>query len=276
MSIGKTIRLGRLFNSISGKSMIIPMDHGVTSGPIEGVKDINRALLYASTDPSVVQGVVLHRGVVAQSWPVAQDAPSPALVLHLSAATSQSQDSTQKVLVASVEEALSLGADAVSIHVNLGVATENQMLRDFGAVAEQCHRWGMPLLAMMYARENGKVTNAANYVKHSARVAAEMGADFVKVNYPGSDQAMAEVAEGCFIPVLIAGGEHNSSDSAVLDMAAAAMKGGAAGVCIGRNVFQNDNPGLFIQELARIVHGAVAEPVSLSQERISVKHAISA
>src|SRR3972149_3350803 len=99
------------------------------------------------------------------------------LILHLSASTTLSPDANRKVLVATVEDALRMGADAVSIHVNLGAEDEARMLRDFGTVSTDCQRWGMPLLAMIYTR-GPKIRSEfdARYVRHAARVGAAGGA----------------------------------------------------------------------------------------------------
>jgi class I fructose-bisphosphate aldolase len=159
------------------------------------------------------------------------------------------------VLVSSVEEAMVLGADCVSIHINIGAITETKMLEDFGKVSKECLRWGMPLLAMMYTRgDNIKKENDVAVVKQAARVAAEMGADIAKVSYTGSYETFKEVVEGCPIPVMIAGGEIYSTDKEFLEVVHAAIRAGAAGVTIGRNAFAHENPKKMVQAICSIVH----------------------
>jgi len=98
------------------------------------------------------------------------------------------------------------------------------------------------------------------HVKHAARVGAELGADIVKVNYTGSPQSFEEVTRGCPVPVVIAGGEKLESDGDILAMVEGAMKAGAAGVSIGRNVFQHASPTRMIAAISMIVHeGAAAK-----------------
>lgn len=255
MSSGKKIRLSRLRQATSGKSMIIPMDHGATLGPIEGLADLASAASHLCVDNSQIQGVVLHRGAMEWLGEMVPPHLMPPRILHISSSTALSADVTAKSQVACVEDALRMGADAVSIHVNLGVETESQMMRDFGVVASLCQRWNMPLLAMVYVRIKGNLSAHVADIKLGARVAAEMGADLVKVSYPGSAAAMREVVDGCFSPVLIAGGEKSDTPQASLQMVRAAMSGGAAGVCIGRNFFQANDPGGFARAMAEIVHG---------------------
>jgi DhnA family fructose-bisphosphate aldolase class Ia len=157
--------------------------------------------------------------------------------------------------VCTVEEALRLGADAVSVHVNLGDVMDTAMVRDTGEVSRECRKWGMPLVAMMYTRGE-KIKNQfdVKYVKHAARVGAELGADIVKVNYTGSPDTFREVVEGCPVPVVIAGGEKVETDRDLLEMVAGALKAGAAGVSIGRNAFQHKDPIRVVQAIGRMTH----------------------
>jgi DhnA family fructose-bisphosphate aldolase class Ia len=172
--------------------------------------------------------------------------------MHLSVSTVLGPDANYKVLVGTVEEAVKLGADGISIHVNIGTETETEMIKDFGKVSEACLEWGMPLLAMMYSKtEAGK---EAGQVAHAARMGQELGADVVKVDYPGSVEGMAQVVNGVQVPVVIAGGSKSGS-AGLLRIIADAMKGGAAGVSIGRNIFQHEDQRLITEVIAKLVHG---------------------
>ncbi|MFM0069140.1 2-amino-3,7-dideoxy-D-threo-hept-6-ulosonate synthase [Paraburkholderia aspalathi] len=255
--MGKRTRLSRLFHAESNRSFIVPMDHGATLGPIPGIVDAARAMDWVGgVGGEAIQGVVLHRGAIERCASHESAHRVPTRILHLSASTAISPNPNAKTLVASVEDALQFGADAVSVHVNLGSETEAVMLRDLGVVASRCQRWGMPLLAMVYARAGGKTSAHYQDVKLAARLAAEMGADIVKVTYPGSAEAMNEVVEGCFVPILIAGGDKDEG-SCTVDMVRDAIAGGASGICIGRNLFQAARPGALASDLAQIVHGVV-------------------
>lgn len=249
--IGKEIRLERIMNRDTGRTIIVPMDHGITLGPIKGLIDMK------STINSIVEGganaIILHKGMVRSGH--RGKGKDIGLIIHLSASTSLSIDPNAKVEVCTVEEAIQLGADAVSIHVNLGADTESEMLKHFGKVSKECMRWGMPLVAMMYTRgKNIKNEYDVKVVKHAARVGAELGADIVKVNYTGSPETFSEVVNGCPVPVIIAGGEKMETDEQVLEMVEGAIKAGGAGVSIGRNVFQHDDPKVILEKIAKIVH----------------------
>jgi predicted phospho-2-dehydro-3-deoxyheptonate aldolase len=254
---GKLIRLERIINRDSGRTVIVPMDHGITMGPIHGLRDMKD-----SVNKMVAGGanaIVLHKGIVRAGH--RQGGEDIGLIIHLSASTTLSPSPNTKVPVCSVEEALRLGADAVSVHVNLGAEDDYRMLEFLGATAEDCHYWGMPLLAMIYTRGE-KIENEfdVKHVKHAARVGAELGADIVKVNYTGSPDTFKEVTAGCPVPVVIAGGEKVETDDDLLRMVAGSLESGAIGVSIGRNAFQHDNPEAVVRAISMMVHeGAPAE-----------------
>jgi fructose-bisphosphate aldolase/2-amino-3,7-dideoxy-D-threo-hept-6-ulosonate synthase len=154
-----------------------------------------------------------------------------------------------------VDDAIRIGADAVSIHVNVGAEDEAEMLHDLGRVARTCDLWGMPLVAMMYPRgARVKSEHGVEYVKLAARVGSELGADIVKTNYTGSPDTFREVVQGCNVPVVIAGGPKMDTERDLLQMVYDAVNVGAAGVAFGRNIFQADNPTLLVRKLCAVVH----------------------
>jgi fructose-bisphosphate aldolase/2-amino-3,7-dideoxy-D-threo-hept-6-ulosonate synthase len=160
-----------------------------------------------------------------------------------------------KVVVMTVEEALVIGADAVSVHINVGDENDAEMMEILGKVSRKCMRWGMPLVAMMYPRgKNVKSEHDVESVKIAARIGAELGADIVKTNYTGTVDSFKEVVEGCPAPVVIAGGPKVETQEDVLQIAMEAMQAGSVGVSIGRNVFQSPDPKKMIRALYRIVH----------------------
>lgn len=263
--IGKKIRLERIIDRNSGKTVIIPMDHGVTVGPIEGLQDMR------TTVSRVVAGganaILMHKGIVrAGHRGTGRDV---GLIIHLSAGTSISPDPNAKELICTVEEAIKLGADAVSVHINLGAETDKEMLGQLGHVSERCLQWQMPLVAMMYTR-GPKIKDEydANNAKHAARVGAELGADIVKVVYTGSVETFTEVVQGCPVPVVIAGGPKMNSDEDIFTMVVGALKAGAAGLSIGRNAFQHKNVEKIIGALCKMVHNnaTVEDAVAILQD----------
>ncbi len=249
--IGKYIRLERIISRETGKAVIVPMDHGVSVGPILGITNMKEAMSQAADGGA--NAVVVHKGIVASGH--RGGGPDMGLIVHMSGSTSLCPEPNAKTLVCTVEEAIKLGADAVSVHVNIGDDQEKEMLADLGKVAKEAAEWGMPLLAMIYPRgKKIKDEYATDAVKHAARLGAELGADIVKVSYTGSPDTFREVVEGCHIPVIIAGGPKMDSDRDILEMVKGAVEAGASGTSIGRNVFQHENPTKIVKALHMIVH----------------------
>lgn len=250
-TIGRKIRFERIFNRNTGKTVIVPMDHGISVGPIEGIE--NPSLAVNDVANAGANAVIEHKGLVEKGF--RGEGADIGLIIHLSASTSLSPFPNSKTLVCTVEEAIKLGADAVSLHVNLGDDDESKMLNDFGNIGKECQDWGMPLLAMIYARgEKIKDGFHKDVVKHCARVGYEMGADIVKVPYTGSVETFQEVTEGCGVPVVIAGGEKMDSDRAILEMVKGSIDAGGAGLSIGRNVFQHQHRREMVAAMSAIVH----------------------
>jgi class I fructose-bisphosphate aldolase len=259
--LGKKIRMERIINRNTRKTVIVPMDHGISVGPIQGIISMKDAIQKVAEGGA--NAIVEHKGLVEQGH--RGEGKDIGLISHLSASTNLSIFPHAKTLVCSVEEAIKLGADAVSIHINLGNGQEREMLRDFGRVSYEARTWGMPLLAMIYPRgEKIKDEYDVKVIKHAARVGAEMGADIVKVSYTGSAETFHEVVQGCSVPVVIAGGEKMESDREILEMVKGAIDAGGAGVSIGRNVFQHENPTKMVMAISGIIN-----------ERMSVKNALN-
>ncbi len=236
---GKQIRLNRLFKH-SDRLFVVPMDHGVTLGAVGGLTDVRRVVRAVSAGGA--DAVVVHKGIARQIGPGLKGGDCE-LIVHLSGSTSLAPDPNRKELVASPEQAVQLGATAVSVHVNLAGPAEPDMLRDLGRVSEQCQAWGMPLLAMMYVRDGSRESEYDPVkVAHAARVAEELGADIVKVNYTGSVEAFSRVVSATALPVIIAGGPKTGSTADLLLTIRDAVRAGARGVAIGRNIFEDRDP----------------------------------
>jgi predicted phospho-2-dehydro-3-deoxyheptonate aldolase len=248
----KKRRLNRLLSPVTGRGVFLPVDQPLTTGPMPGLADVRRDL------PRLLAGapdaVISHRGLIAQGL---LDDSQAAVVLHLSAATALSGHADVKTLLTGVEDALHLGADAVSVHVSFGVAEETSMLAAAGLVAAGCTEWGVPLLVMAYVVGSPAARDPAK-VAHAARVCAELGADIVKVPYTGSPESFAAVVSACFVPIVMAGG-IKTPWPAVLTEVRDAISAGARGVCIGRNVFQRADPVAALGELRTAVHGQPAK-----------------
>ena len=251
MYLGKQVRLERIINREDHRTIIVPMDHGVTIGAVDGLVDMREAV----NDMAIggADAVLMHKGLIRCSHRSA--GKDVGLIVHLSASTMLTPNANTKTLVGTVEEGIKHGADAVSVHVNLGDPNERLMLADLGKVAAACDDWHMPLLAMMYAR-GPEIANSFDpkVVAHCARVGVELGADIVKVSYTGDMDSFADVVSGCCVPVVIAGGERMDSTRQVLQMVHDSIKAGGAGVSMGRNVVQHPRRIELMRALRAIVH----------------------
>ena len=227
------------------------MDHGLTMGTIQGLE--NLAAMVDKVALGGANAVLMHSGMVGAGH--RQYGKDIGLIIHLSGATSLAPDPNRKVLVCSVERALKMGADAVSIHINIGADEEPEMLQDASKVVEKSREWGIPLLAMMYPRgKKIQDENDAKVVNIAVRVGAELGADIVKTNYTGDIDSFHEIVKSCSVPVIIAGGPKMNTEIDAFYMISESIQAGGSGVAMGRNVFQADDPTKMVNAISLLVH----------------------
>lgn len=255
---GKNVRIERIIDRKTGNCVIVPMDHGVSIGPTEGLIDMKHTVNAIANGGATA--VLMHKGLVRHGYRASGH--DIGLMLHLSASTDMGNTDNSKVLVAKVSEALKLGADAVSMHINFGAETEPEMLNDLGRLSNECEEWGMPLLVMAYAR-GPKIKNSYDpeLVAHSARAAAELGADLVKCNYTGDIDTFRDVVKGALVPIIIAGGPKMSSDIDMLTMVRDSIDAGGRGVSIGRNIFQHRD----VEGITRAITDIVLRDASVEE-----------
>jgi len=258
--IGKDIRIERIINRNTGRAVIVPMDHGFSMGQIDGLLDMTKTISEVSDGGA--NAIVLHKGMVKRGH--RRHGRDIGLIIHLSGSTSLNPDPDDKVIVCTVEEAVALGADAVSIHINLGAPNESRMLESAGLIVKDCNRWGMPLLVMIYPRGKGIDPFSPQAIGHCVRVAEELGADLIKTNYPGSSEAFRKIVNACSVPIFIAGGEK-TGDLESLKIIRDSVEVGGAGVCVGRNAFQRDDTRGFVRALCKVVHEKMDPAQALGQ-----------
>jgi fructose-bisphosphate aldolase / 2-amino-3,7-dideoxy-D-threo-hept-6-ulosonate synthase len=248
MESGKTRRLRRIFRS-TGRTVVIPMDHGVSVGPIDGLTDMSETVAQIRTGGA--DAVLVHAGIAKSV-----DTYGLGLILHLSGATRMTTEPNWKSQVSTVQQAVHLGADAVSVHINVGSEHEKDMVERFSRIVDDCDKYGLPTLAMMYPRgPNIRSETDPEMVAHAARLGYEIGADIVKTNFTGQTETFRRVVEAVKVPVLVAGGPKTGSDNDLLRVVQDSMQAGAAGVSIGRYVFQHSDPAAMTRAIVKIVHG---------------------
>jgi fructose-bisphosphate aldolase / 2-amino-3,7-dideoxy-D-threo-hept-6-ulosonate synthase len=247
---GKQLRLRRIFPG-NRRLFSVPLDHSVSMGPIEGLEDT--PALVSELERAGIDLVIVTKGAVGGLVPVLT--PRTLLGIHVSASTSLNPNSNHKVLAGSAREAMALGADLLSVQVNFGIPEEGEMLRDLGIAADQCREVGLPLLCMAYVKKPKGGT--PDELRHACRAAADLGADIVKTSYPGSLEEYRKLVRTTPAPVLLGGGNRLEDDNAFLELVRETVAADAAGICIGRNLFQRRPVGAFAKKVAAILHDGV-------------------
>jgi fructose-bisphosphate aldolase, class I len=249
--IGRVRRWNRFVDPRGGRALIVPIDHGLTLGPIAGLHDLHA--MQAWLGSGALTGTIMHKGMVERL----HGASRIGLMIHLNGsvciagdAGASPPDAMLKPQLTSVEEAVRLGADAVSVHLDMSPRSAVHYLPLLSRVAEQAHACGLPVLAMLYDKTDGDLDLVRQ--RHFMRAAIEVGADVLKVQPPKDLQALPELLGGMQLhtPVLFAGGKL-ASENELLSLARATVQCGAAGLCVGRNVFQRPDP---VESLMRVNH----------------------
>ena len=229
-------RWTRFLDSRSGKALIVPIDHGLTFGPIAGLGCPEDILAWLS--PDVATGVLLHKGMAEKLGGV----PGCGMMIQLNGALSMDDLPDVKYMLTRVDAAIRLGADAVSVQTNFTPATSSHNLRLLGAVVDDAHAFGLPVLAMVYDKVNHLGENTSS-LRHFMRAAVEMGVDAIKIAAPTNLSEIPEIIDGiqAHTPVLFAGGPL-IDESQLLALSDAIVSSGASGLCVGRNLFQRPDP----------------------------------
>lgn len=253
MNLGKEIRLARLFNQKSQRMLAITLDHPITRGVLPGLEDIRTTL------KNVVDGapdaVTLHKGIADRLF--GQYAGKTALIMK-STAYSTSYHPHYDTPVADVEEAVRLGADAISVGMIVGGPEQTSQLTHLGRISKEASNMGMPLVAHIYPK--GSMVNDPNQadkLAYAVRAGAELGVDVIKTLWSGSAESFRKVIESCPSKVALAGGAGGDSLREYLMMTKDALEIGLAGVTYGRFVWQDKNPAAVIRCLAALIHDDV-------------------
>lgn len=243
MDWGLKNRLARIIKPDTGRTVMLAVDHGYFLGPTGGLevpsKTTKPLLPYADS-------LMLTRGVLRTSVPADFDIP---IVLRVSGGTSiLNEDLSNEGITTSMREAIKLNVCAVALSIFVGSPHERQTLLSLAELVNQAEEYGIPVLAVTAVGR--KMTRDAKYLSLCCRIAAELGAHFIKTYYC---EDFNKVVESCPVPVVIAGGKKVSEKDA-LQLAHNAISHSAAGVDMGRNIFQSDNPVGMIQAVREIVH----------------------
>lgn len=246
MDFGMKNRLSRIFNPKTGKTVMLAIDHGYFQGPTTGLRDLKRTiapLIHHADCLFITRGMV--RNCVDPQI-------KTSICLRVSGGPSILGELSNEDVIVSMEEALRLNASAVGMSIFVGATNEDRSISNLGRLVNEAERYGMPVLAVTAIGRD--MARDARYLGLACRIAAEIGVHFVKTYYC---EDFYKVVEGCPVPIVIAGGKKIPEMEA-LKMTEGALKEGASGVDMGRNIFQSDRPTGMIKAVKAIVHEGVS------------------
>ncbi|MEY7850784.1 2-amino-3,7-dideoxy-D-threo-hept-6-ulosonate synthase [Natrarchaeobius sp. A-rgal3] len=260
---GTQARLDRI--GTDGSYVIVPMDHGITMGAVQGLKRIE------STIDAITRGgadaVLTQKGIAPR---VHENKNGKGYIVHLNASTTIGPDENDKRLTGTVEEAIRAGADAVSFHINVGSDHEPNQISQLAEITDDASRFGLPVLAMAYARGPGVDSTDPESLGHAVRLAEELGADVVKTGYSGDADSFQHVVQSTRLPVVIAGGSKGT-DRETVEMVRGVMDAGGAGVSMGRSIFQHENPEAITRAVAGVIHDDLSADEALERAGLALE-----
>jgi 3-hydroxy-5-phosphonooxypentane-2,4-dione thiolase len=240
---GMQSRLARIFRPSSRRTVMLAIDHGYFQGPTTGLERVDLSIVpllpYADA-------LMTTRGMVRSTIPPASGTP---IVLRASGGPSVLRELSNEQIAVGMEDAARVNACAVAVQVFIGGEYETQSVRNMTRLVDAGQRYGIPVLAVTAV--GTELTRDARYLRLATRICAELGAHFVKTYYCEPD--FDTVAAACPVPLVMAGGKKLPEREA-LAMAHHAIESGAAGVDMGRNIFQSEAPEAMIRAVGAVVH----------------------
>ncbi|MBV6340777.1 3-hydroxy-5-phosphonooxypentane-2,4-dione thiolase [Candidatus Magnetobacterium casense] len=243
---GMKNRLSNIFNPISGKTVMLAIDHGYFQGPTTGLErvDINILPLLPYTDT-----LMLTRGILRTTVPPTY---TRGIVMRASGGPSILKELSNEEIAVDIEDAIRLNVAAMAVQVFIGGEYETKSIHNMTRLVDMGNRYGIPTLAVTAVGK--ELVRDARYLRLACRICAELGATYVKTYYV--PEGFDTVTASCPVPVVMAGGKKLPELDA-LRMSYNAVQQGACGVDMGRNIFQSDDPIAMIQAVRRVVHEGV-------------------
>jgi 3-hydroxy-5-phosphonooxypentane-2,4-dione thiolase len=240
---GMKNRLCRLFNPESQRTVMIAIDHGYVQGPTTGLEriDLNIVPLMPMAD-----ALMLTRGVLRSMVPPMITKP---VVLRCSCGPSILKEMSNEELGVDIEDAVRLNVAAITLQVYVGGEHETRTIHNMTRLIDMGLRYGIPTMAVTAVGKD--MVRDAKYFRLACRICAELGAHFVKTYYVAEE--FETIVASCPVPIVMAGGKKLPEIDA-LTMAYRAIQEGAAGVDMGRNIFQSDAPQAMMQAICKVVH----------------------
>ena len=241
---GMKNRLSRIFNPSDGRTVMLAIDHGYFQGPTSGLERIDLTILPLMPDADVL---MCTRGILRSVVPPAITIP---VVIRASGGPSILKELSDEQIAMDMDDCIRLGVCATAIQVFIGGEFESRSVVNMTRLVDAGLRYGIPTMAVTAVGQN--LDRNAKYFRLATRICAELGAQYVKTYYV--DEGFETVTASCPVPIVIAGGKKQPELDA-LKMAFNAIDQGAAGVDMGRNIFQSDSPIGMMKAITSIVHG---------------------
>ena len=242
MDFGMKNRLSRIIKPKTGKTVMLAVDHGYFQGPTTGLKNFRKTI---SPLVSHADCLFITRGMLRTSIDPKNDT---SICLRVSGGPSVLGELSNEDITTSMEEAVRLNASGVGMSIFVGASNEDRTISNLGRLVNEAERYGMPVLAITAVGR--EMARDARFLGLACRIAAEIGAHIVKTYYC---EDFHKIAEACPVPIVMAGGKKIPERDA-LQMTFNAIKEGASGVDMGRNIFQSDNPVGMMKAIKAIVH----------------------
>ncbi len=240
---GMKNRLSRIFNPRDGHTIMLAIDHGYFQGPTTGLERIDVNILplvpYADT-------VMLTRGILRSTFAPSVTKP---IVIRASGGPSILKELSNEEIAMDIEDSIRLNVCAMAIQIFIGGEYESRSVINMTRLVDMGTRYGIPTLAVTAVGK--ELTRDAKYFRLATRICAELGAHYVKTYY--IDEGFETVTAACPVPIVIAGGKKRPEFDA-LKMAYNAIQQGAAGVDMGRNIFQAESPVAMMKAVVAVVH----------------------
>jgi putative autoinducer-2 (AI-2) aldolase len=243
---GMQSRLARIFNPGTNRTVMLAIDHGYFQGPTTGLERVDLSIVPLL---GFADALMTTRGMVRSTIPATSGVP---IVLRASGGPSILKDLSNEQIAVAMDDAVRLNAAAVAVQVFIGGDNETQSVHNMTRLVDEGQRVGIPVLGVTAVGR--ELVRDARYLRLAVRICAELGAHVVKTYYCADD--FDTVTSGCPVPVVMAGGKKLSELDA-LTMAYNAIEAGAAGVDMGRNIFQSDQPVAMIRAVRAVVHDSV-------------------
>jgi len=240
---GMKNRLARIFRPDSGRTVMLAIDHGYFQGPTTGLERVDLNIVPIA---QYADALMLTRGILRSTIPASHRG---GIVMRATGGPSILKELSNERIAVDIEDAARMNVHGVAVQVFVGGEYETQSIENLTRLIDAGYRYGIPVLGVTAVGK--ELTRDARYLGLATRICAELGAQVVKTYYV--EEGFEKITAGCPVPIVMAGGKKLPELEA-LEMAYRAIQEGAAGVDMGRNIFQSESPAAMIQAVGKVVH----------------------